>query len=1000
MTCSTSHRRTALAAALAMALCAPMAATAQDATPQTAPAEDQQVGDQAQPVEAQPAASGEATTLDNVVVTGSRIRRSEVEGPAPVTIISSEQIRKEGFTTVYEALGSLTEVTGNVQNDYDWGQSSVNASPLNLRNLGPGRSLLLINGHRVADYPLPYQGKSNFANYNNIPIGIVDRIEVLSGGASAIYGSDAVAGVVNIILKKDIEGDTLRARWGTTTEGGRTVKDVSWSGGKSGEDWSITYTMQYFDRSPLWASDRPWMDSEFDAPRRTWGYGGVQQGVATNTPSVGIALFDVAGGQRLRPPEGACDQFGGDFFLHNRVLYNDFNGAQTDTGWQCAYRDVFEHWTLRNGSEDFSFYLYGTKQFGNVEAWATYSYWTSTGESNTFMPSWVSPNYIDRDSGQERFLARDFIPGEIGGADRALTLSDEVNFDFQTGLRGTAFNDRFDWDVAIGHAEYSLRERFPAAHVARTTEFFLGPSLGTDPASGLQIYSPNYDRLWNPISQSDYDSFFVLGDKKAKTWLTQASAVISGDLFEGWAGPIGFAGSLEAAKQGYRLTPDPNTLGLDPTYDTPFGNIETGGGERKRYAAGVEFKIPLLKNLTLSTAGRYDRYDAVADDAATTWNAGLEFRPFSNLLLRASYATSFRAPDMHFVYADPSEGVFDQVDYRACLSDPDRQNRSICQGLPGEPYHIDNPVVARQGSEELKYETGDSFTYGFVWDAFEGFSLSADYWRINIENAIDDVSADDVLLDEALCLVEGAERPSDKPDRSPPSDALCELHVNAVTRGPDPDGAGPLLGTVTRVEIGPINRAEMEVSGVDVSSRYRWETSGWGSFDFALNYTRQLSKKVAQFPGDPFENTIDQDGDIRYRGRASATWNIDKWTTVLYADWTAGKRSDRWNQCAPLASGFRPDVGTDCTDLRTDPDTGEQSITYGQQSELVKFYNQDRIYWNASVGYQATDALRLNLYVNNILDDHFQDKWCGGFAYCVANPVGREVAAEIVYRFD
>ena len=110
-----------------------------------------------------------------------------------------------------------------MQNDYDWGQSSVNASPLNLRNLGPGRSLLLINGHRVADYPMPYQGKSNFANYNNIPTGIVERIEVLTSGASAIYGSDAVAGVVNIILKKDIDGDTVRARYGTTTEGGRAV---------------------------------------------------------------------------------------------------------------------------------------------------------------------------------------------------------------------------------------------------------------------------------------------------------------------------------------------------------------------------------------------------------------------------------------------------------------------------------------------------------------------------------------------------------------------------------------------------------------------------------------------------------------------------------------------------------------------------------------------------------------------------------------------------------
>lgn len=984
MTRCTTPSRSILAAALAFALSTPLIAAAQD--PQTPPDTSTEEADADQT----PAPAGEAKTLDNVVVTGSRIKRSEVEGPAPVTVITGEQIRKEGFTTVYEALGSLTEVTGNVQNDYDWGQSSVNASPLNLRNLGPGRSLLLINGHRVADYPLPYQGKSNFANYNNIPIGIVDRIEVLSGGASAIYGSDAVAGVVNVILKKDIDGDTFRARWGTTTEGGRTVRDASWSGGKSGEDWSVTYSMQYFDREPLWAHDRPWMDSEFDAPRRTWNYGGVREGVATNLPSTAIRLVDVNTGERLAPPTGACEQHDNDFFYQPRIEYNDFTGAATDTGVQCGHRAVFEHWTLRNGSEDFSFYLYGTKQFGNVEAWATYGYWTSTGESNTFMPAWGSATFYDPNLGRSLSMVRYLSPSQIGGVDNALTKSEEVNFDFQTGLRGTVFNDRFDWDVAVGHAEYSLRERFPTAHEARTADFFLGPSLGIDPGTGLSIHTPDYDRLWYPITPEDYRSFFVYGDKKAKTWLTQASAVLSGDLFEGWAGPIGFAGSLEAARQGYRLTPDPNTLGTDPAYFTPFGNIEQGGGERKRYAAGVEFKIPLLKNLTLSTAGRYDRYDAVADDAATTWNAGLEYRPFSDLLLRASYATSFRAPDMHFVYAEPSESVFDLVDIYSCVTDPNRQTPASCPGGVGDPYHVDNPTIARQGTEELLYETGDSFTYGFVWDAFDGFSLSADYWRIDIEDAIDDVGADQVLLDEAYCRT--GLTPDGQPRENPPSQALCDLQVGRVTRDAN--------GVVTRVEVGPINRAQQSVSGVDVASRYHLETANWGSFDFALNWTKQMTYKVAQFQGDEFENTRDRDRQMRYRGRASATWYIDKWTTVLYADWTAGTRSDRFGGCTALPNGFRPDTATDCTDLRVDPVTGERSITYGQQSELVDYYNQDRIYWNASVGYQASDALRLNLYVNNILDDHFQDKWCGGFAYCVANPVGREVAAEIVYKFD
>jgi outer membrane receptor protein involved in Fe transport len=104
--------------------------------------------------------------------------------------------------------------------------------------MGPNRSLLLVNGRRVADYPLPYGGETNFSNYGNIPAAAVERIEVLTGGASAIYGSDAIAGVVNVILKTNYDGDEVRVRGGTSTEGGRDTWDLSWAGGKTGDNWA------------------------------------------------------------------------------------------------------------------------------------------------------------------------------------------------------------------------------------------------------------------------------------------------------------------------------------------------------------------------------------------------------------------------------------------------------------------------------------------------------------------------------------------------------------------------------------------------------------------------------------------------------------------------------------------------------------------------------------------------------------------------------------------
>lgn len=154
MTDSRCHRPRVLSQALLLAMLSPLLALAQQADPQQ---------------------------LDAVTVTGSRIKRVQAEGPAPVQIIGSEEIRAQGFTTVYDMLGTLNQAIGTVEADVSWGSHTPNASPLNLRNLGPNRSLLLVNGRRVADYPLPYNGQSNVSNYSNIPAAAVDRVEVLTG---------------------------------------------------------------------------------------------------------------------------------------------------------------------------------------------------------------------------------------------------------------------------------------------------------------------------------------------------------------------------------------------------------------------------------------------------------------------------------------------------------------------------------------------------------------------------------------------------------------------------------------------------------------------------------------------------------------------------------------------------------------------------------------------------------------------------------------------------
>lgn len=255
-------------------------------------------------------ADGEAKRLEAVQVVGSRIKRSTIEGPSPVTIISNDQLQREGFVTVAETLETITQNAGSVQNELNSaGGFTPNGSPVNLRGLGAGRTLLLINGRRAADYPFPYNGQSNFQNFNNIPTAAVERIEILSGGASAIYGSDAVAGVINVVLRKDYKGDVVKLRTGTSTEGGGDFADLQWVGGRTGDRWSLTYALQYYADEPVYAFQRDFMDSRLDNPLPP-AVVGIQPAAGLRINRIGLPTGSLS---FIAPPAGTCARFGGEY---------------------------------------------------------------------------------------------------------------------------------------------------------------------------------------------------------------------------------------------------------------------------------------------------------------------------------------------------------------------------------------------------------------------------------------------------------------------------------------------------------------------------------------------------------------------------------------------------------------------------------------------------------------------------------------------------------------
>ncbi len=762
-----------------------------------------------------------ATNLDKVTVTGSRIKRVDIEGPTPVTVVTAEDIQAQGFNTVYEALNTLTQNDiGRLQNELTAGSFTQGAQFVSLRGLGPSYQLVLINGRRVADYPHPYNGQSNAINVGSIPAAAVERIEVLTGGASAIYGSDAVAGVINIILKTNYEGDLVTLRGGTTTEGGGDSGRVQWVGGKTGERWGVNYAFEYLHRDTIWASQRDFMDSYRDDPS-----------VDPNgfVPAVeGIRL--TIDGVRWWPDgfEENCARFPA-----FEAVYNPNLATNNE---RCYYYGYPATQTIRNQDENLSAYVYGTFDItDNLQAWGQVNYVQSEVELA------MGTQFISGNLGGGTSIQRIFTPDEVGGKEAQAGIYDEKSYDLAAGLRGTVFDGRFDWDFTLSHSKYVSNNKQPWFVSDRLLGYFF-----TDQGFDL-------DRYFNPLTPAAYNSMIDIARTDAESKSTQAQFVLSGDLFDLPAGPVGFAAVVEGVSSEYSIRPDARLL---PTYagDDAFWNLTAtqGGGERDRYAFGVETSIPVLASLKASLAARYDKYDDVtAVDDAVTWSAGLEWRPFDNLLVRGAYATSFRAPDLHYVYAQES-GFYTQVfdEYRCRRDGFDPRDSSACN----DSEYVYEVFGMRRGSTDLEEEKGKSWSAGVVWDITDDLSFTVDWYKVRLEGGVADINRSYLFRQEAACLL-GTDR-----DGSPVDTTGCGFFTGLIQRDPD---AGD---EVVEIESFPINQSMLETEGVDASVRYQLDTDRLGE------------------PGSEIRELRDNKQFFNFRSRVNwgVDWRKDDWTATLY----------------------------------------------------------------------------------------------------------------------
>lgn len=869
------------------------------------------------PAMAQTTSGSQPQQLDTVQVTGSRIPRAQVEGPAPISVINAEQIKAAGLTSVPDVLRALSQNNGYTQGQQNTtgAQSTPGAQAVDLRGLGPNHTLVLINGRRIADFPLPLNGKSNFTDVGNIPLGMIDRIEVLTGSASAVYGSDAMAGVINFILKKSTDGTTIDYRYGDTSRGGGESHDLTLTTGFDRGNFTGIVGVELINKRPLWGSDRKAQDSTFDGPTER-----------SRLPHLVARRYDVDDDVAM-DPEGACANLGALNGGSTTLAADRYGEPYCGSDRVVGYRTIVNE---RKGATAYGSFEY---RFNDALSWFAdvqlghqkVKLMTGNGGNNAVSdnmgwefhdPASTDNNdkvFYNAGTGHYEIWQRQFSPEEVGGLGNRMNTTTQKTLAVTTGLKGM-FGENWNWEAAYNHSQYKADVKMPRIKADAANRFFLGERLGYD-ADGYAIYNPDPARLYTPLTAAQFASFAAMSTFRPEAKNDNVSFTAdNGSLFSLPAGDVGFAGVIEYGRQSYAINPDPLALTADAYYGPQYGD---GDGSRNRWSAAGELRVPVTSNLEASLAGRYDRYSfGNRNPGKFTYSAGLEWRPFDTLLVRGSYGTGFRAPDMHYLFAGDDFYRKVSTDYYQCRTDEPGFNNGACYDDGGWDT---NTLDVYAGNEELDVETSKSFTAGFVWSPIDGLDLAVDYYKIKVMNQVQSQDREVLRITEANCRLGVTDSGAAVDINSP----TCVDALARVIRDAD--------GTITSVHFAPINIAREETSGVDVTANYRLPTTRIGNFNLSGSYTWARNHTRQQYPGDPTEDmlavTFVDTTMPRVKSNLGVSWDRDQWGASLFGNYLG------------RVANYDNDAWTEAT-------------------------------WrfNAAARYDITDHLRVSLTVNNLFD--------------------------------
>lgn len=881
-----------------------------------------------------PPDASNAKNLQTITVTGSHIRSVDIATSQPIFTMDRKAIQATGLTNVNDILARIPSIgTPDITpQDTLAGGADVGGRYVNIRNLGAARTLVLVNGHRWST------SLSGLTDISTIPVSMIDHIDVLKDGASSVYGSDAIGGVVNIITRDHFNGAEANVYYGQNGDGDGQQKNVDFTWGHVTGKSSLIVSGSYQNLSPMWANKRS-LTRYVDGPRHPgdnlglgpWG-----------------RVLDPANGLMYVINHGAIDTGN----LANYHLYDPssnadkYNAAQDMTfraGNKLKNLFVQERYNLTDNIT-----LHGAVSYSTRDTSAQLAGYPLTSLTTGLT---IDPNnaYNPFPGQATQFWRRTAEVPRITWSKSSLAHVD-------VGAEGyfTFLKHDWNWDADYIFSQTHIRQVTTGNINLPNAQKALGPTTtingqivcadAADRAAGCVPWNilagpgGTPSSVWNYINAVSTDRQFSRTD--------DFSADVNGGLFDLPAGTVNIAAGIEHRREQGSFQPDAaDAAGLttNPASAPTRGRYDVN-------EAYVELDVPVLSNLPgakelgVNVASRYSHYSSFGSTVNSKFS--VRWRPIDDLLVRGTYAEGFRAPTIQDLYGGSQQTFDSYLDpcdskFGAAAGNATVAARCAAAGVPAGYRQKDqtgNTITSNAGGQSavpfligsnplLKPETSVTRTFGFVYSPhyIDGLDVSVDYYDIRLKNAITPLLANNILN---FCYVQGFSN-------------FC----NNITRSSD--------GTITNVNDGPYNVGAIATNGYDIGVHYRLPTTPWGRFRINWDSSYLHKYENTSGPGATSQELAGymdgEDGLYRWRSNFNVDWEYKQFG----ASWTVRYYSGLKDSC------YNVDPAIECSNP-----TGFNQTTggYGFAQKGAVAFNDAQLRYNAP--WHGTFAVGVNNLFN------------------------------------